>query len=113
MNIRRAEEKDSEKVLELLSEVLEIHADIRPDLFISGTTKYSKEELLKNDEITGYLNIEEDNPKVTVTTSGINETVFKYVVEEITQTTEIVKNTACPTLLHKVKFWYVNVCMPS
>ena len=40
------------------------------------------------------MKIEEDNPKIIVTTSGINETVFKYVVEEITQTTEIVKNTA-------------------
>ena len=61
-------------------------------------TKYVTEEkakdLLENDEIIGYLKIEEDDPKVIVTTSGINETVFKYVVEEITQTTEIVKNTA-------------------
>ena len=64
MNIRRAEEKDSEKVLELLSEVLEIHADIRPDLFISGTTKYSKEELLKifaNDESPVYVAVDEQD----------------------------------------------------
>lgn len=58
-----------------------------------GTEKDAK-ELLENNEIIGYLKIEEDNPKVIVTTSGINETVFKYVVEEITQTTEIVKNIA-------------------
>ena len=57
-------------------------------------TEENAKELLENDEITGYLKIEEDNPKVIVITSGINETVFKYVVEEITQTTEIVKNTA-------------------
>ena len=57
-------------------------------------TEENAKELLKKEEITGYLKIEEDSPKVIVTTSGINETVFKYVVEEITQTTEIVKNIA-------------------
>ena len=46
MNIRRAQEKDLGKVLELLSQVLEIHAAIRPDIFIPGTTKYTREELL-------------------------------------------------------------------
>ncbi len=45
MGIRRAEEKDMKRVLKLLSEVLEIHAKIRPDIFVSGTTKYSDEEL--------------------------------------------------------------------
>ena len=46
MNIRRAQEKDMNKVIELLSQVLEIHAAIRPDIFIPGTTKYTREELL-------------------------------------------------------------------
>ncbi len=46
MQIRRAIEKDIPKVSELLSQVLEIHASIRPDIFISGTTKYTKDELL-------------------------------------------------------------------
>ena len=45
MNIRRAEEKDTNKILDLLSQVLELHAAIRPDTFIPGTTKYSREEL--------------------------------------------------------------------
>mgnify|MGYP003369576471 CR=1 FL=1 len=57
-------------------------------------TEENAKELLEKDEIIGYLKMEEDTPKVIVTTSGINETVFKYVVEEITQTVEIVKNTA-------------------
>ena len=47
MNVRRAEEKDVERVLALLSQVLEIHAKLRPDIFISGTTKYSREELIQ------------------------------------------------------------------
>lgn len=45
INVRKAEVKDIERVSELLSEVLELHAKLRPDIFISGTTKYTKEEL--------------------------------------------------------------------
>lgn len=45
MKIRRAEKRDIDRVLHLLSQVLETHAKLRPDLFISGTTKYTGEEL--------------------------------------------------------------------
>ena len=45
MKIRNAEEKDVQSVLALLKQVLEIHAEIRPDIFISGTTKYTENEL--------------------------------------------------------------------
>lgn len=45
MTIRRAKKSDIPDVLKLLSQVLEIHAAIRPDLFRSGTTKYSSDEL--------------------------------------------------------------------
>ena len=34
-------------VIELLEEVLEVHAKIRPDIFIPGTTKYTEGELLQ------------------------------------------------------------------
>ena len=53
MLIRKAEEKDIPRILELLGQVLQIHADIRPDIFIPGTTKYTTDELtelLKNEE---------------------------------------------------------------
>ena len=59
-------------------------------------TKYVSEdeakELLDSDEIIGYLKIENDKPNIIVATSGINETIFKYVTEEITQTAQIVNN---------------------
>ena len=69
MTIRRAKEKDIDKLISLLQQVLEIHAAIRPDIFISGTTKYTNEELAEklgddnasiyaavneNDELIGY-----------------------------------------------------------
>ena len=47
MNIRRASEKDIDSLIKLLQEVLEIHAAIRPDIFISGTTKYTRSDLLE------------------------------------------------------------------
>lgn len=45
MEIRPATVNDIKRILDLLSQVLEIHAKLRPDLFVSGTTKYSKEDL--------------------------------------------------------------------
>jgi ribosomal protein S18 acetylase RimI-like enzyme len=45
MNIRRAQEKDAPAIHRLLSEVLEIHAGLRPDIFVPGTTKYTDEEV--------------------------------------------------------------------
>ena len=46
MMIRRAEPRDLAAVDRLLSQVLAIHAEIRPDLFIPGTRKYTDSELL-------------------------------------------------------------------
>ena len=45
MRIRKAKEKDIPRLLALLGQVLQIHAEIRPDVFISGTTKYTVREL--------------------------------------------------------------------
>lgn len=47
IKIRKAEPRDIPRVMDLLSQVLEVHAKGRPDLFSSGTTKYSPEELEK------------------------------------------------------------------
>ncbi len=45
ITIRRADSRDIDKTMKLLGEVLELHAALRPDLFISGTTKYTRGEL--------------------------------------------------------------------
>lgn len=45
IKIRKAEPRDIPRIMDLLSQVLEVHAKGRPDLFSSGTTKYSSEEL--------------------------------------------------------------------
>ncbi len=62
MVIRRAEEKDIPKIKELLSQVLELHASIRPDIFVPGTTKYTDEELagmVKNDRNPIYVAVDD------------------------------------------------------
>ena len=66
MNIRRANEKDIDSLIKLLQEVLEIHANIRPDIFISGTTKYTRSDLLEklaNDDEPIYVAVD-DNDEV-------------------------------------------------
>lgn len=45
ITIRSAKLSDAPAIIKLLNEVLEIHAAIRPDIFVSGTTKYSLDEL--------------------------------------------------------------------
>ena len=45
MNIRFAEETDIPEIINLLHQVLEIHAEKFPELFKSGTTKYTEEDL--------------------------------------------------------------------
>ena len=45
MTIRTAKKDDTGALLFLLSEVLRIHNDIRPDIFKSNGTKYSESEL--------------------------------------------------------------------
>jgi ribosomal protein S18 acetylase RimI-like enzyme len=47
LTIRMAEKKDIPDILRLLVQVNNVHADIRPDLFIKDKTKYDKESLEK------------------------------------------------------------------
>lgn len=63
MNIRKAQEKDIPQIIELLGQVLQIHADIRPDIFIPNTAKYTDEELkemLKDETKPIYVAVDEE-----------------------------------------------------
>ncbi|WP_274941953.1 GNAT family N-acetyltransferase [Chordicoccus furentiruminis] len=62
MQIRRASEKDIPRLHVLLEQVLQIHAGIRPDIFIPGTTKYTDDELremVRDDENPIYVAADE------------------------------------------------------
>ena len=61
ITIRRADSRDIDKTMKLLGEVLELHATLRPDIFISGTTKYTRGELqaiFDNDQTPVYAAID-------------------------------------------------------
>ena len=63
MQIRRADENDIPEVLRLLSQVLEVHAKIRPDIFIPGTTKYGRDdlaEMFSDDDRPVYVAVSDD-----------------------------------------------------
>ena len=76
MIIRKVQPSDIDRILDLLSQVLEVHAKIRPDLFAFGTTKYDREQLedmlsddkkpifvaLLNDGVVGYAFCQERMP---------------------------------------------------
>ena len=64
MTIRQAQKKDILKVTDLLSQVLEVHAVLRPDVFVSGTTKYSPAELeamFQNEKTPVYVAVDDDD----------------------------------------------------
>ena len=58
-------------------------------------TQYVSEEeaktLLENDKIVGYLEINNNTPQLVFSKNGMNQTIFKYVVEEI-QSNEVIIN---------------------
>lgn len=60
MIVRKAEARDVDAILDLLSQVLEIHAEMRPDIFQTGKTKYTKAELEKKIENEMIFVAEED-----------------------------------------------------
>ncbi len=57
-------------------------------------TKYvsldKAKKLLSDNKVSGYLLIEDNNPKIVVLESGINETVFKYVVDEVIESKKMI-----------------------
>lgn len=59
-------------------------------------TKYvnlkEAKNLLKKDKIVGYLIFEKDKPKIVINSSGSYETIFKNVIDEISQTILINNN---------------------
>lgn len=64
ITVRRAEQRDSDRIMQLLSEVLELHAKIRPDIFISGTTKYTHSELadiISSDDTPIFVAVDDED----------------------------------------------------
>lgn len=79
MKIRNAQPKDSEKIINLLQQVLELHAKIRPDIFIPGTTKYTPDQLkaiLNDEEKPVYVAVDDNDYVLGYTFCQIKEQPF-------------------------------------
>ena len=79
MNIRRAQAKDAEALIRLLHQVLELHAALRPDIFISGTTKHTIEELetmIVDDTKPIYVAVDDDDAVLGYAFCEIKEPVI-------------------------------------
>ena len=61
--IRKATHNDIPRILDLLSQVNDVHAEGRPDFFVKGQRKYNEEDLLKiiNDDTTPVFVCEEND----------------------------------------------------
>lgn len=59
---------------------------------IKYTTMEKAKELLDKGDVAGIVEIKNDSPVLTFNTNGIDQTVLKFAVEEIEQTTDIIKN---------------------
>jgi len=56
------------------------------------TTEQEAIDLLERDKIVGYFLLKNGESRVVTTTSGVEETILKYVVDEINETSKIVSN---------------------
>ena len=64
MIIRRAKQEDKPGILSLLSQVLTLHHEGRPDLFKGGVRKYTDEELvalIEDDKRPIFVGVNEEN----------------------------------------------------
>ncbi|MBE6741257.1 MAG: GNAT family N-acetyltransferase [Ruminococcaceae bacterium] len=96
MIIRKAENRDAKRIVEMLSQVLELHAEIRPDIFLSGTTKYNEEEIIK------ILNTEN---KLTYVAVGEDDIAVGYAMC-------ILKNTFQNSNMNPFKILYIDdICV--
>jgi len=59
---------------------------------ITYTTEEQAKTLLEDKKIKGYIELEKDNTKITCKENGIDETIIKYVTEEISEKSIIIKN---------------------
>lgn len=56
------------------------------------TTKEEANKLLEDKKITGYIELEKNNTKIVCKENGINQTILKYVTEEIDEKSIIINN---------------------
>lgn len=85
-------EKEENKMIKQAFETLSDEENEDRLFHTQYVTEERAKELLDSDEITGYLIMTKEEPKVVIKSNGINETILKYVTEEIMQNTEMMSD---------------------
>ena len=75
---------------------------------IKYTTVEEAKELLEEDKIVGYLEIK-DKPILTFTNNGINQTILKYVVDEISDINSVIGNMTNPVIATSYQIDYQSI----
>ena len=75
---------------------------------INYTNLEDAKKLLENKKITGYI-IPNDNVNITVSSNGVNETILKYVVDEINSNKEISKDLSKIEIDNQIKEGNYNI----
>ncbi len=73
------------------------------------TSLEDAKKLLEDGKITGYLKLENNQPKLTFTTNGINETIFKYVTEEVEEKEIIIANLSKAEVEKEIDSGNINI----
>ena len=79
---------------------------------IFNTTYTTKEEakiLLEEKKIKAYIELENENTKITCKENGIDQTIIKYVTEEIDQKSSIIKNLSKQEIENEIKAGNYNI----
>lgn len=76
-------------------------------------TKYvDKDEankLLQDEKIVGYMELKDSKPVLTFTMNGTNQTIFKYVVEEIAQKSSIIETMVSQEMQNQMAMGNPNI----
>ncbi len=76
---------------------------------ITYVSQTEAKSLLENKKITGYLNIKDEDIKITVASSGVNETILRYAIDEIETNTQMVKSIGEKEVLEQIKAGNFNI----
>lgn len=89
--INNEEYKNNEIYKETLKELSDINKKDRL-LNIEYVNEEEANNLLENKKIIGYIKLEKEKTRIICKENGINETILKYIIEEIEQKNTIIKN---------------------
>ena len=99
---------DSESSDNVFKETFKKFNDETQMFNINYTNLEDAKKLLENKKITGYI-IPNDNINRTVSSNGVNETILKYVVDEINSNKEISKDLSKIEIDNQIKEGNYNI----